>query len=71
MQIDEEYNLVNLPGLSRALRLPVRWLKHEADKGGIPCLRIGRRRLFNLPAVKATLAKRAGQMQSHSERVTQ
>jgi hypothetical protein len=55
----EEQNLVNLPGLSRALRLPAQWLKEEADAGGIPCLRVGRRRLFSLPAVKAVLVERA------------
>lgn len=71
MRIDEEHNLVNLRGLSLALRLPTRWLKREADNGGIPCLRIGRRRLFNLSAVKVTLAKRAAQNKRHSEETTQ
>ena len=68
MQTTEEYNLVNLPGLARVLHLPASWLKHEADNGGIPCLRIGRRRLFNLPAVKTVLAERAAEMQPRSER---
>ncbi len=54
-------NLVNLPGLARVLHLPARWLKREADNGGIPCLRIGRRRLFNVEAVKRVLAERAAQ----------
>lgn len=55
----EEHNLVNIHGLGRALHLPVEWLKREADSGAIPCLRVGRRRIFNLVAVKAALAERA------------
>lgn len=70
MLIDEKHNLVSLLGLSRALRLPARWLRHEADGGGIPCLRVGRKRLFNLPAVKAVLAERAARIDPHYERVS-
>ena len=51
--------LTNLRGLAQQLRLPVAWLKGEADGGRIPCLRVGRRRLFNVGAVRAELAKRA------------
>ena len=67
MQTAEEHNLVNLPGLARTLRLPAQWLKREADCGGIPCLRIGRKRLFNVRAVKAVLAERAAQIEPHHQ----
>ena len=46
-------------GLARRLRLPRDWLKDEADAGRLPCLRVGKRRLFNLDAVKAVLCHRA------------
>lgn len=52
-------DLLNIHGLARELRLPAAWLQREADRGGIPVLRIGRRRLFNLTAVKRALAERA------------
>lgn len=36
--------------------LPPDWLKREAEAGRIPCLRVGRRLLFNLAAVKQALS---------------
>jgi len=51
--------LCNLFELARRLRLPVAWLKAEADAHRIPCLRAGRRRVFNLEAVERALAERA------------
>jgi hypothetical protein len=53
---DEIYNLI---GLSERLQLPARWLKEQADAEIIPCLRIGRKRLFSLPAVKEALMRLA------------
>ena len=44
---------------ARHLRLPVSWLKAEADAGRLPCVRAGRRLLFNVAAVAALLAERA------------
>jgi len=35
------------------------WLKTEADAGRIPCLKVGRKRLFNVKAVQEKLAERA------------
>jgi len=60
--------LMNVHGVARVLRLPVTWLMAEADKGALPCLRIGRRRLFNIRAVKAALAERAAQTEPRIER---
>ena len=51
--------LCNLRGLAAELQLPREWLATEADAGRIPCLRIGHRRLFNVEAVRRTLAARA------------
>jgi len=46
---------VSLLGLSRHLSLPERWLKAQAANGKIPCLRIGRRLLFDPTAVEEAL----------------
>ena len=51
--------LLSLPELADALRLPMQWLKAEADAGRLPHIRIGRRYRFNRAAVVAALAKRA------------
>jgi len=51
--------LVNLNRLAVELRLPRNWLKQEAQAGRLPCLRVGRRLLFNRVAVEHVLADRA------------
>ena len=51
--------LVGLSRLSAELRLPRNWLKQEAQAGRLPCLRVGRRLLFNRVAVEQVLADRA------------
>ncbi len=53
--------LLSLPALAEALKLPERWIKAEADAGRIPHLRIGRRYRFNRETVVAVLAQRAAQ----------
>lgn len=40
------------------LGLPVAWLRREADAARLPCLRAGRRRMFDIDAVAAALAER-------------
>ncbi len=60
--------LTNIHGLAGKLRLPRSWLITEADAGRIPCLRIGRRRLFNVDAVRTVLAKRAARMPTATSR---
>lgn len=49
----------SLEALSAALALPKGWLKIEADAGRIPCLRVNSRRMFDLQAVRTSLAERA------------
>jgi hypothetical protein len=51
--------LLTLHRLSTHLRLPRDWLRSEADAGRLPCLRVGRKLLFNLHAVERVLAERA------------
>jgi excisionase family DNA binding protein len=51
--------LLSLPQLAARLRLPRDWLRREALAGRLPCLRIGRKLLFNRSAVKQMLAERA------------
>ncbi len=53
--------LLSLPALAEALKLPERWIKAEADAGRIPHLRIGKRYRFNRESVVAVLAQRAAQ----------
>jgi hypothetical protein len=39
------------------------WLRAEAEAGRIPCLRAGRRLLFDVQAVEAALIRRAAERQ--------
>jgi hypothetical protein len=50
---------LSLNNLAAQTRLPREWLRHEALAGRLPCLRVGRRLLFNLAAVQAALCERA------------
>jgi hypothetical protein len=50
---------INLNHLAAELKLPKEWLRQEAFAGRLPCLRIGRKLLFNLSAVNEALADRA------------
>ena len=52
-------DLTNLCGLSAALQLPIGWLDREANAGRIPCLDAGGTKLFNVEAVRRSLAERA------------
>ena len=58
----EVVKLSNLRGLARRLRLPAAWLEAEAKAGRIPCLRAGRRTLYNPEAVERVLLERAASM---------
>lgn len=46
---------ITLNSLAYRVGLPADWLKREAEAGRLPCLRVGRRMLFNLPAVRQAL----------------
>lgn len=51
--------LLTLNGLAKAVGLPASWLSHEAAAGRIPHLRVGKRKLFVLKAVRAALVEQA------------
>ena len=52
---------MSLAELSDRTGLSMRWLRREADARRIPCIRAGRRRMFNLDAVLKALAAREGE----------
>jgi hypothetical protein len=45
--------------MARRLRLPVKWLREEAEAGRVPCLKAGRAFLFDPDAVEKALVERA------------
>jgi hypothetical protein len=51
---------LRLNRLALQLRLPRDWLRQEALAGRLPCLKVGRRLLFDPAAVERALAERAG-----------
>ena len=62
--------LLNIVGLAANLHLPRVWLNAEADAGRIPCLCVGRQRLFNVSAVRTVLAERAAELPKREEWAT-
>jgi len=44
---------------ARRLRVPVKWLREEAEAGRIPHLKAGKQILVHPPSVEATLLERA------------
>ncbi len=52
-------DLVNIHGLAQRLHLSQDWLRAEIKAQRLPFLKIGRRRLFSLSAVRTALARRA------------
>jgi excisionase family DNA binding protein len=51
--------LVTLQELARHLRVPMSWLRREADAGRVPHIAAGSQRLFHLASVEEVLAARA------------
>ena len=51
---------VFVPELTAAIRLgvPIAWLRREAEAERVPCLRAGRRRLYDVQAVHEVLRDR-------------
>ena len=60
---------LGLNALAAAVRLPRDWLLVQASAGRIPCLRVGRRLLFNLSAVQAAIADLAASSRLPGEAV--
>jgi hypothetical protein len=51
--------LLPLNKLADSLGLPAAWLEREADAGRLPCIRAGKRRMFDPEAVLRALGERA------------
>ena len=51
--------LVSVKALSERTGLPAQYIRREADAGRLPCIRVGRRRMFDLDAVRRELVARA------------
>ncbi len=49
--------------MARLLRLPVRWLRQEAEAGRVPCLRADKALLFDPDTVERVLLERARETQ--------
>jgi hypothetical protein len=47
--------------MARRLRVPVRWLRSEAEAGRVPCLKAERAILFDPETVESVLLERARQ----------
>lgn len=45
--------------MARLLRVPVKWLRQEAEAGRVPCLKAGNALLFDPEAVERVLLERA------------
>jgi hypothetical protein len=54
-------NVLTLGPMARRLRVPVQWLRKQAEAGEVPCIRDGEVFLFAPDAVEAALFKRAAE----------
>ncbi len=52
-------SLLSLARMARRLGVTQNWLRTQADAGEVPCLKAGRRHLFNPSAVEEVLASEA------------
>ena len=51
--------LLPVGAMARRLRVPVKWLREEAETGRVPCLMAGKAILFDPEAVECVLLERA------------
>lgn len=51
--------LLTLARMARRLGVSQQWLRDQADAGKVPCLRAGKRYLFNAVAVQKAIANQA------------
>jgi hypothetical protein len=59
--MSKAFQLTPIRLVARWLRVPVRWLRAEAEAGRIPCLRADSQILCDPEAVEAALLERARQ----------
>lgn len=57
--IKKDPQILSLRFMARALHIPAKWLKDEAEAGRVPCLRAGRTLLFHPESVEKALVRRA------------
>lgn len=57
--MEHAQKFIPLDALATTLGIPRTWLRSLADSGDIPCLRVGRRRLFDPAGVGQALSQRA------------
>lgn len=62
--------LLSLLRMARRLGVTQQWLRAEADAGRVPCLKAGKRYLFNADAVQQALADKAAQGLQDGQGVT-
>ena len=56
--------LLSLVRMARRLGVTQDWLREQADAGKVPCLRAGKRYLFNAVAVQEALAVQAAKQKA-------
>lgn len=61
--------LLSLARMARRLGVTQLWLRDEAEGGRVPCLKAGRRFLFNPEAVQETLASEAARTRQEEKGV--
>jgi len=65
--MEQTRQLLDAGATARLFRVPVRWLKGEADAGRLPHIRAERAYLFDPVAVEAVLLERAGRPQADAD----
>jgi len=63
--ITQSRELLQAGPMARFVRVPVAWLKAEAEAGRIPCLRAGKVFLFDSDVVQQVLLERAAKGDEH------
>lgn len=61
----DDSTILGVHGLAAELGVPVRWVLAELDAGHLPYIRLGRRSLFDVRAVKLALAQRVTRQSEH------
>lgn len=60
--------VLSLSRMARRIGVTQQWLREEAEAGRLPCLRAGRRFLFNVEAVQQAIASKAAHLGQGGDR---
>jgi hypothetical protein len=63
MELNIPKDIVPIAFLARKLRVPLKWLRSEAENGRIPHIKAGKNILVNPKAVERVLAERAKKLE--------